>query len=514
MQIDPAEVAARCVALLREGRAGEAAPLLAPVRERLRSTVLPLKQAEKFARRVVAAHLEAVEAEAGALVPALWRGGLGAPVFELLLDVLQYAAVDDEPLEWSCTDLREELLDAVAKLSTDPAMLDLASALAVQAFRMEYVLAESRAEDAAVGKLRAEVEDALTRGAGVAPLKVAILAQYRPLHRLAHADRIPALAKADSARFAVLLQVQVLEPLAEAAIRPTIRALTPIADQTSQAVQEQYEENPYPRWHRLPVAAGPGGGEDDPAADAGAPRARHLIAGCGTGRQVLSAAMAAPGTHFSAVDLSRVSLAYAIRKAKEHGVANVDFAHADILALPESGLAFDFISCVGVIHHMRDPALGLRALRRLMAHASGLKVAVYTESGRQGIVAGIRLREQYALPPTAEGIREFRQMVAAQPEGHPVREIMRYGDFYSLSGCRDLIFHVMEHRYTIPAFVAMAAREGMRVQAIQPPEQARARFVAQHPDPAALADLDAWHRFETENPGVFGSMYRFLLEKA
>ncbi len=514
MQNDPAQAAAWCVALLREGRTEEAGRFLAPVRERLRNPALPLKQAEKFARLVLAAHLEAIDEGDDPLLPGAWRGGLGAPAFELLLDVLQYAAVADEPLEWSCTDLREALLDAAAKPVVDAAILDLASALSVQAFRMEYVLAESHAEEVATDALRAEIEDALARGAEVAPLKLAILALYRPLHRLAHADRIAALARSDSARFAVLLQVQVLEPLAEAAIRPAIRALTPIADQTSQAVQEQYEEHPYPRWHRLPVAAGPGSGEEEPPTEARPPQSRNLIAGCGTGRQVLSVAMAEPKTHFTAVDLSRVSLAYAIRKAREHGVANVDFAHADILALPDTGLTFDFISCVGVIHHMREPALGLRALRRLMAHDSGLKVAVYTESGRQAIVAGIGLREQYALPSTPAGIREFRQVVAAQPEDHPVRQIMRFGDFYSVSGCRDLIFHVMEHRYTIPAFVAMAAGEGLRVQAIQPPEQARARFAAKHPDPAAFADLEAWHRFETENPGVFGSMYRFLLEKA
>ena len=30
----------------------------------------------------------------------------------------------------------------------------------------------------------------------------------------------------------------------------------------------------------------------------------------------------------------------------------------------------------------------------------------------------------------------------------------------------------------------------------------------------AAGDAEAWHRFEQENPGCFGSMYRFLLAKA
>lgn len=101
------------------------------------------------------------------------------------------------------------------------------------------------------------------------------------------------------------------------------------------------------------------------------------------------------------------------------GVRNVEFAHADLIALPSTGLRFDAISSTGVIHHLRDPGAGLKALRALMAHDTGLKVAVYTESGARGVVAGIRLREEYGLPPTPEGIREFGRSSRRSPTTTP-----------------------------------------------------------------------------------------------
>ena len=50
---------------------------------------------------------------------------------------------------------------------------------------------------------------------------------------------------------AALLAQQVRAPREEAALRATIRQLTPIGDGVSQAVQAQYEANPYPRWIRM-----------------------------------------------------------------------------------------------------------------------------------------------------------------------------------------------------------------------------------------------------------------------
>ena len=69
-----------------------------------------------------------------------------------------------------------------------------------------------------------------------------------------------------------------------------------------------------------------------------------------------------------------------------------------------------------------------------------------------------------------------------------------------------MAFHVIEHRYTLPAFAALVEQAGLRIEAFLAPEELKARFPA--------TDLERWHAFESENPGAFGSMYRFLLAQA
>ena len=72
-----------------------------------------------------------------------------------------------------------------------------------------------------------------------------------------------------------------------------------------------------------------------------------------------------PGTSVRAPPrskLSSASLAYAARKAEELGVRNIEFMQGDILDLAALGTTFDVISGIGVLHHMADPARGLRCL--------------------------------------------------------------------------------------------------------------------------------------------------------
>ena len=50
---------------------------------------------------------------------------------------------------------------------------------------------------------------------------------------------------------------QVREPAEERTLRATIPALTPIEDDVSALVRQQYEENPYPRWARTDLLKTP-----------------------------------------------------------------------------------------------------------------------------------------------------------------------------------------------------------------------------------------------------------------
>ncbi len=101
-----------------------------------------------------------------------------------------------------------------------------------------------------------------------------------------------------------------------------------------------------------------------------------LVAGCGTGLHPISCAILFPEMDVTAIDISAASLAYAKMKADHLGINNIKFKQADILAVSEWDKKFDIIESVGVLHHLKDPELGLRGLLKLLSPGGGLNWAI------------------------------------------------------------------------------------------------------------------------------------------
>jgi hypothetical protein len=84
-----------------------------------------------------------------------------------------------------------------------------------------------------------------------------------------------------------------------------------------------------------------------------------------------------------------------------------------------------------------------------------------------------------------------------------------------MSGCRDLLFHVMEHRHTIPEIAAFLRDNNLSFlgfECFNEPDVIET-FQKQFPEPDALTDLDRWDAFEAEHPETFWGMYIFMLGK-
>ena len=296
--------------------------------------------------------------------PKQWAGN------QLLLNFLRKSLNRDAGLERKLIALREATARALLKPSPQRRINDLAAAIAEQAWLNEYIWPDDPiVPDGPAG------------------------AMYRP--------QSPP-------------RPEVIEERRLAAELPEI---APITDAVSQTVAEMYEANPYPRWTHLPRR---------PKVDVRAalmrdyPHARSvtfdrplavLMPGAGTGQHPLSVASSYDDVEVIAVDLSRASLAYAKRMAAHYGIGNVAFLRGDILDLPKLGRTFDHVECVGVLHHMGDPRAGLRAISSVMRPGAFIRIGLYGESARRIVV---KARDQIAaakLPPTLDGLREFRRRV-------------------------------------------------------------------------------------------------------
>jgi 2-polyprenyl-3-methyl-5-hydroxy-6-metoxy-1,4-benzoquinol methylase len=438
---------------------------------------------------------------------------------ELFRAVLNTALINNPGLERLLTSVRAVLLDAAvrAKAEISRELIGFAASLARQCFNNEYVFDVSDTERQSLAWLRASVRTALADRSGVFASQLIALSAYAPLRAL---DRDRELLGRSWLKFLdALITEQVREPQVEAALRATMPRLTGIADQVSLQVRQQYEDNPYPRW----VSIAPTPPENSinahlrgifpkgPLREAPEPDTLDiLVAGCGTGQQPISTAQRFPKARVLAIDLSLASLAYAKRKSDAAGV-RIEYGQADILELALDR-GFDVIESTGVLHHLAEPMRGWSALVKLLKPGGFMRLGLYSELGRQDIVAlhGVIAERGYGATP--DDIRRFRQDIISRKDSR-FTTILNSPDFCSVSACRDLLFHVQEHRLTLPQIDAFLNQHRLTLLGFELDAATLNTYRASFPDDTTMTDLASWHRFETANPDSFRRMYNFWVQK-
>jgi SAM-dependent methyltransferase len=439
---------------------------------------------------------------------------------QYLRAVLESTPVVDLALERWLTGVRAAMLKAaLAGAKADDVTLALAASLAQQCFINEYVFSLGETEAGEAERLAAEIDAALAKDANVASFTLATLGMYRGLHTLPHGDALAARRIAPPV--AAVVTQQVIEPMRERELRATIPQLTPISDGVTAAVRAQYEESPYPRWVRLGVPPLPLRVLDDyirqilPAASFRPTGAREaldvLVAGCGTGRHALDVAQGYQGARVLAVDISLSSLAAAKRHTPPHLAGRIEFAQADILALGGLERRFDLINSTGVLHHMERALDGWRELIKLLKPDGLMQVGLYSTYARRDVVAARGMIAARGLAPTPEGIRALREDLIR--EGRP-HDFMRLNDFFTVSECRDLLFHVHERRFTIPEIKAFLDGNGLNFDGYEfAPQAHRHHHDVFARNGWAANDLDRWDAYERAEPQTFAGMYIFWVQK-
>ena len=449
----------------------------------------------------------------------------------LLLALLEKEPISSVALERLLTRLRRQWLDdaiAAPEVPLDAAPLDTAAhfglALASQCFINDHVWACSDDEAQLLAKLQLRLDVCTSRGLAPPWHWLALMASYALLAELPGAEVWSALPWPTP--FDALWRQQVAEPALEHRLRATMPRLTSIDDAVSLQVRDQYESHPYPRW-RQPAPAG------EPCdlatrlhrqcpfapiqalGSTGAPQV--LVAGCGTGQHPIQLARQLRDARILAVDLSLASLAYAQRMTEALGLHQITYAQADLLNLGSLEQRFDLIESAGVLHHLADPLAGWLVLLGLLRPGGLMNLALYSELGRREVVAAreriAETRRGQAMPAALTDIRSCRQDLMHDALAPRFERLLMSRDFYSTSACRDLLFHVQEHRFTVPQLKASLDRLGLQFIGFAVDPDVAAAYGRLFPDDPTRTDLDHWHNFETARPDTFARMYTFWVRK-
>ena len=82
-----------------------------------------------------------------------------------------------------------------------------------------------------------------------------------------------------------------------------------------------------------------------------------------------------------------------------------------------------------------------------------------------------------------------------------------------MSGCRDLLFNVIEHQFILPdiqRYLDQSNLEFCGFDNLNP--MIMSAFKEQFPEKTALTNLASWNEFEKQHTNLFSSMYQFWCE--
>jgi SAM-dependent methyltransferase len=226
---------------------------------------------------------------------------------------------------------------------------------------------------------------------------------------------------------------------------------------------------------------------------------RALIAGGGTGDAAIMLAQhlidrGYPG-EVVYLDLSSASRRIAEARAARRRLTNIRFCTASMAEWAGDG-TFDYIDCCGVLHHLEDPAAGLRRLTGWLAPGGGMGLMLYGAVGRTGVYDLQYVLKRLAddLPET-ERLRLARKLVRQVPETNWLRRNPAMSDHLdgSEAGLYDLLLHRRDRAYLIEEVGDLIAAAGLSVASLIEPVRYRPATYVNDPALLRRADgLDFW----------------------
>jgi SAM-dependent methyltransferase len=180
-----------------------------------------------------------------------------------------------------------------------------------------------------------------------------------------------------------------------------------------------------------------------------------LVAGCGTGEELLALARLYPQARISGLDLSPASVEVARENITRAACGNASVALGSILDDLPGKERYDLVFCSGVIHHLADPERGFKNLAACIAPAGAFVVSLYHRFGYMRIMLRVHLLDLIAGKDL-----EKRAAWALR---------LRFHDGQYRAGLYDSYAHPQVKTFSIVQLRAMARRAALTLSATCPP---------------------------------------------
>ena len=186
-----------------------------------------------------------------------------------------------------------------------------------------------------------------------------------------------------------------------------------------------------------------------------------LIAGCGT-NQAAVFAYTNRGAKVTAVDISQPSLDHTRYLKDRYALKNLDLHLLPIEDLPSLGREFDLIVSTGVLHHMADPPVGMKALADCMRTDGVMAIMLYARYGRIGVEMMQSVFRDMGMQQDEESLRMVKEGIASLAASHPLEGYISIApDLQFDAGLVDTFLHGRDRSYTVAGCIELVESAGL-----------------------------------------------------
>jgi SAM-dependent methyltransferase len=189
-----------------------------------------------------------------------------------------------------------------------------------------------------------------------------------------------------------------------------------------------------------------------------------LIAGCGT-NQAAVFAYTNRASKVVAIDVSQPSLDHSKYLKDKYALKNLELRLLPIEEAPTLKQDFDLIVSTGVLHHMAEPKVGMKALADCLKPDGVAAIMLYARYGRAGVELLQAIFRDLDLKQDEESLRIVKETIEALAPSHPVKSYISIApDLQFDAGLVDTFLHGRDRSYTIEDCLDLVDSAGLVFQ--------------------------------------------------
>ncbi|MEW6688688.1 MAG: class I SAM-dependent methyltransferase [Pseudomonadota bacterium] len=189
-----------------------------------------------------------------------------------------------------------------------------------------------------------------------------------------------------------------------------------------------------------------------------------LVAGCGA-NAAARIAFRHPKATVVGIDLSEASLAHERHLKARHRLDNLTLRRCRIEDAQELDRTFDLIDSSGVLHHLPDPAAGLKSLAGLLRPDGVVFLMLYGKYGRAGAYMAQEIFRALGVGQSPDDVAFVKQALASFKVDHPVSVYRATAEDLGYdAGIVDTFLHPQDRPFTVAACLELVDAAGLAFQ--------------------------------------------------